>query len=284
MLPTGHVEFTWAALNLLQRKAGLFREADYRLVALAALAPDLLDKPLALTVYRDTDAALFWGHNLWLHLAVWLAAWGWSRWSNTKRSTPSTSSGQALSGLVMAFPPPYHIGNAEAEHPECSGAESKGRSGQRTRPHPSTSAGAPMPASAQDARLFSGQGSLPYLLAFSGHLIADRMWGFQESLFYPLGAGYWHPWTHVGAPVAMLDAYLTIIRTTPILVAFEVIGLVLLGWFVWDRKLWRRDRLAAWLRTGRFAAAGQVLKFRNRGFSRSSDRGNNRLKPRIQKL
>lgn len=189
MLPTGHIEFTWAALNLFQRKAGLFHDADYRLVALAALAPDLLDKPLALTVYRDTDAALFWGHNLWFHLGVWLVALG----------------ADMLRG--------------------------RGRGGRR---------------------------SLPYLLAFSGHLLADRMWGFQESLFYPLGAGYWHPWVNVGEPRAMLDAYLHIIRTTPILVAFEVIGLGLMAWFVHDRQLWRRDRLMAWLRTGRFGGDGRV--------------------------
>lgn len=108
---------------------------------------------------------------------------------------------------------------------------------------------------------------MPYLLAFSGHLIADRMWGFQESLFYPLCAGYWHRWVHVGAPAAMLDAYLEIIRTTPLLVAFEIIGLGLLAWFVWDRKLWQRDRLVAWLRTGRFSNIGQVLTLRPRAFS-----------------
>ena len=193
MLPTGHVEFTWAALNLLQRRLGWFPHADYRFVALAAVAPDLLDKPLALTVYRDTQAALFWGHNLWFHLGVWLmaAAWAWRG----------------------------------------------GRDGRRTR---------------------LGR-SLPYLLAFSGHLLADRMWGFQESLFYPLGGGYWHPWTHVGAPQAMWSAYVEIVRTTPILLAFEVVGLGLLAWFVWDRRLWAKTRLMAWLRTGRFVPMRRPL-------------------------
>lgn len=249
MLPTGHVEFTWAALNLLQRKAGLFQEADYRLIALAALVPDILDKPLALTVYRDTDAALFWGHNLWLHLGVWLAAWGWSRWANRRRSTLSVR-GAELKGPLLGEPDPL-------SGPAPSRAVNRGP--------------------AQDARRSSGLKALPYLLAFSGHLIADRMWGFQESLFYPLGAGYWHPWVHVGAPQAMLDAYLTIIRTTPIIVAFEIIGLALLAWFVWDRKLWQRDRLAAWLRTGQFAVAGRLSTFRDRGSSRSPERERNRL-------
>ena len=161
MLPTGHIEFTWAALNVVQRRTGWFRDTDYRLMAVAALAPDLLDKPLALTFYRDTDAALFWGHNLWLHMAVWLVAWA----------------------LIVG----------------------------QTRSHKEAGA---------IRRRFAG--ILPYLLAFSGHLLADRMWGFRESLFYPLGAGYWHPWVHVGEPAAMLAAYLHIIRTTPILVAFEV--------------------------------------------------------------
>ena len=39
MLPPAHIEFTWAGLNFLQRQAGLFPEADYRLVALAAVLP-----------------------------------------------------------------------------------------------------------------------------------------------------------------------------------------------------------------------------------------------------
>lgn len=173
MLPTGHIEFTWAGLHLLQSRAGAFRGADFRWIAVVALAPDLLDKPLALTVYRNTDAALFWGHNLWLHLAVWAV-------------------------VLLAM--------------------------QRR--------------------------ALPYLLAFSGHLLADRMWGFQESLFYPLGAGAWHPWVHVGTPGAMLAAYVEIIRTTPILVAFEVTGLVLLAWVVWERRLWRWPRLLSFVQTG----------------------------------
>ena len=77
------------------------------------------------------------------------------------------------------------------------------------------------------------------------------MWGFRESLFYPFGAGIWHPWMHVGEPAAMLHAYLGIIRTTPILVIFELTGAALLAWFAWDRRLWRPGRLAVLLRTGR---------------------------------
>jgi len=37
MLPTGHIEWTWAGVNLLQRSAGWFEDVDYRVVALAVL-------------------------------------------------------------------------------------------------------------------------------------------------------------------------------------------------------------------------------------------------------
>ena len=196
MLPTGHIEYTWAALNLLQRKTGLFRDADYRWMALAALAPDMLDKPLALTLYRNESAALFWGHNLWLHAAAWAIVLAGTRFA------PAFTAGERSEN------------SSRARH----------------------------------------EAVLPYLLAFSGHLVADRMWGFRESLFYPLGAGRWHPWVHVGEPAAMLGAYYDIVRATPILLFFELSGLALLGWFVSDRKLWQRARLVRFLRRGRVDA------------------------------
>ncbi len=198
MLPSGHIGYTWAILNLLQRQRSLFRDADYRLVALAAAAPDLLDKPLALTLYRDQNAALFWGHNLWLHMGIWAIVCAWALGRR-----------DASAGLV---------------------------SGERAR-----------------ARLGA---VLPYLLAFSGHLLADRMWGFRESLLYPLGAGYWHPWVHVGNPGAMLGAYVDIVRDTPLLIFFELSGLALLGWFLWDRKLWQRAGWVRFLQSGRVEATG----------------------------
>ena len=214
MLPTGHVEFTWAALNLLQRRRGVFPKADYRFVALAALAPDLLDKPLALTVYRNTSAALFWGHNAWLHITVWATVL------------------IAVMG-VAARPMMAHRQKRIARARWCTSLS---------------------PAISR---------VLPYLLAFSGHLLADRMWGFQESLFYPFGAGYWHPWVHVGEPSAMLEAYLTIIWTTPILVMFELVGALLMVWFVSDRRFFEAEGLKAFLRTGRFAP-DSVSRFAHR--------------------
>ena len=175
MLPTGHIEFTWAALNLLQRCAGLFEDTDYRLMALCAVLPDAIDKPLATFVMTDSEAALLFGHTALLHGGVWLAA--------------------AATGQL-----------------------------RRT---------------------------LPYLLAFSGHLLADRMWSFSQTLLWPLRGRRFHHWKHVGSPAAILDAYLKIIRDEPLLVTFEVIGAGLLGWFVADRRLWEPERLAGLVRFGR---------------------------------
>lgn len=175
MLPSGHVEFTWATLNVLQRQLRLFEDADYRLVALAAVLPDLIDKPLATFVLTDAEAALLYGHTALLHGGVWLAA-------------------------------------------------------------------------AATGRLERG---LPYLLAFSGHLVADRMWSFSQTLLWPLRGRRFHRWKHVGSPEAILQAYAKIIREEPLLLTFEALGALLLAWFIVDRGLWRSEALASFLREGK---------------------------------
>lgn len=177
MLPPAHVEFTWAALNALQRQAGWFEDADYRLAALAAVLPDLIDKPLATFVLTNEDAALLFGHTALAHAGVWLAAAG---------------------------------------------------TGQLPR-------------------------ALPYLLAFSGHLVADRMWSFSQTLWWPFKGRRFHQWKHVGSPQAILQAYARVIREEPLLLTFEALGALLLVWFVRDRGLWQRAELAAFLHTGQFS-------------------------------
>ena len=175
MLPTGHVEFTWSTLNLLQRKLDLFPDTDYRLMALWAVLPDAIDKPLATFVLTDSHAALLFGHTALLHSSVWLGA--------------------GLAGRLPQW--------------------------------------------------------ASYLLAFSGHLLADRMWGFTQTLLWPLLGRRFHQWQHVGSPEAIVSAYLDIIANEPKLLLFELAGAGLLAWFVTDRQLWRPDRLLAFLRTGR---------------------------------
>jgi len=175
MLPTGHVEWTWAGLNAIQRSTGHFVDADYRLIALVTVLPDLIDKPLAWFVFPDANAALFFGHSLLLHGLVWFFAW---------------ATGHFRSWLV-------------------------------------------------------------YLLAFSSHLLADRMWGFTQTLLWPLRGWGWHQWQHVSTPQEMLNAYLEIIVQEPILLVLEALGLLLLTWFIVDRKLMYPPRLLEFLRTGR---------------------------------
>ncbi|MFQ6014054.1 MAG: hypothetical protein ACE5NP_01250 [Anaerolineae bacterium] len=75
MLPPGHVIYTWATLNLLQRRFSSLRDADYRLVALAALLPDLIDKPLAhFLFFRQHGAALLFSHTLLAHVSLLVLA------------------------------------------------------------------------------------------------------------------------------------------------------------------------------------------------------------------
>jgi hypothetical protein len=63
MLPLGHVAYTWAALTWLQsrqRASGV----DFRAAALASLLPDLVDKPLSLTLLSDSGTSQSVGHTI----------------------------------------------------------------------------------------------------------------------------------------------------------------------------------------------------------------------------
>lgn len=174
MLPPAHVQLTWGALNWLQRRWRSFRHADYRLVAVAAVLPDLIDKPLAVFVFPRWNAALLFAHTLLAHLGVWGAA---------------AATGNLRRGL-------------------------------------------------------------PYLLAFSGHLLADRIWKFPLTLFWPLKGRRFQPWQHVGSPKAFGRAYVKALGQYPYLTLAEGAGLLASLWLVWDRGLLRRERLLRWLRSG----------------------------------
>ena len=71
MLPLGHIAYAWGGLRLLQKKAGVFEDADYRGAALAAMAPDLGDKALAVTGLSSHRTGQVWAHTLFFcHLPV----------------------------------------------------------------------------------------------------------------------------------------------------------------------------------------------------------------------
>ena len=78
MLPQSHIAYTWAALSLAQEHLDFAPDADYRLVALAAAGPDLIDKPLALAYfYKKYKSAVLFAHTLWsFHFVRWLGLQG----------------------------------------------------------------------------------------------------------------------------------------------------------------------------------------------------------------
>jgi len=74
MFPLGHIAYVWGGLNLSQRRLSLFRDADYRLVAVASVAPDLSDKALALSGLSKHRTGQVWAHTLFFfHLPMLLA-------------------------------------------------------------------------------------------------------------------------------------------------------------------------------------------------------------------
>jgi hypothetical protein len=77
LLPQSHIAYTWAALSLAEDCFDVNANTDYRLVALAALGPDLIDKPLAWAYfYRRYKSAVLFAHTLLVHLGVlWMAVW-----------------------------------------------------------------------------------------------------------------------------------------------------------------------------------------------------------------
>ena len=72
MLPLGHVAYTWAALTWLQSR-GFACHVDYRTAAVAALLPDLIDKPISLTLLSDSGTSQGIAHTLLAHTAATLA-------------------------------------------------------------------------------------------------------------------------------------------------------------------------------------------------------------------
>jgi hypothetical protein len=73
MLPIGHLGYTWAVVSWLQSRQHA-ADLDYRGSALAALLPDLIDKPLSLTVLANSRTSQGLSHTLLGHLTLTLVA------------------------------------------------------------------------------------------------------------------------------------------------------------------------------------------------------------------
>ncbi len=175
MLPLGHVAYAWGGLRLLQERAALFRDADYRLVAVAAMMPDLTDKALALSGVSKHRTGQVWAHTLFFcHLPVLLAT------------------------------------------------------------------------------LLLRRRWLPYALAFSSHLLTDRMWRFPHTLFHPLFGRRFGDWRDLDSVEGMVEAYKEVIREDRLTIPLEVGGIAIVAWLTVTGRLHRPTRFLSFIRTGRF--------------------------------
>ena len=139
---------------------------------MAAVLPDLLDKPLAVLVFPELKAGLLFSHAPLVHLVLWL----------------------------------------------CSAV----------RP-----------------------GLLPYTLALTGHIVADRIWFFGDTFWFPLRGFRFHQWQHIGDPRAFANAYKSLFRRRPDLYLYEVGALAVLAWFVVSAGLTSRRAWSKFVRGGK---------------------------------
>lgn len=175
MLPQSHVAYTFAAVDLLKEKFPPLKNVDYRLIALAAMGSDLIDKPLAaLYFYRRYKAAVLFAHTMLAHLAVLIfAIWKKPRW-------------------------------------------------------------------------------WPYLAAFNGHALLDRLWLFTNTWYWPFTGWKFHTWGKQGSEQEDIKmAYWHAFTKRPELWGWELGGLIAGAWFVWRNKLYRLNRLKRLILTGK---------------------------------
>ncbi len=82
MFPIGHIGYTYGAVALLQTRFPQFTQLqriDYRAVALVALLPDFIDKPLSLLVFTESHSGQGLAHTLIAHILITAAIFLWKR-------------------------------------------------------------------------------------------------------------------------------------------------------------------------------------------------------------
>jgi hypothetical protein len=175
MLPQSHITYTLAACELLKEQVPALQKIDYRLLALAAMGPDLIDKPLAaLYFYRRYRSAVLFAHTLLVH------------------------------GVILSL--------------------------------------ALGPKSAW----------WPYLLAFNGHALLDRLWFFPDTWYWPFRGWRFQVWRKGGGEQDDIKlAYWYAFTRRPELWLWEAGGLLTGLWFILRYRLYQPARLWALLRTGR---------------------------------
>jgi len=178
MLPQSHIAYTLAAFDLAKRWVPGLRKTDYRLVALAAMGSDLIDKPFAvLYFYRRFKSAVLLAHSLLFYLTATVAVlWKRSNW-------------------------------------------------------------------------------WPYVLAFNGHILLDRLWLFNDTFYWPTRGWRFHTWQKAGSEQEDIgQAYWRAFTQRPELWGWEVGGIVAALWFILRNRLYRPERLRSLMRTGRIDA------------------------------
>ena len=175
MLPQSHVAYTAAVVEALKDRVPILKGVDHRLLALAAMGPDLIDKPFAAAYfYRKQGSAVLFAHTLLLHLVV--------------------------------------LGYTLSKKPK----------------------------------------GWPYLVAFNGHAILDRLWFFRDTWYWPFRGWRFHVWKKAGSEQADIKlAYWYAFTRRPELWGWELGGLMAGLWFVWRNRLYRLQRLKHFLLTGR---------------------------------
>jgi len=94
--------------------------------------------------------------------------------------------------------------------------------------------------------------TLPYVLAFAGHVVLDRMWNHTESFWWPIyGWNVFWEYKPMNTAGEMVNVYLDIIAHYPQVWVIELIALLFFIWFGLRFKLYLWDRLKYFARTGR---------------------------------
>ncbi len=93
---------------------------------------------------------------------------------------------------------------------------------------------------------------LPYVLAFHGHVVLDRIWFFPDTLYWPLRGGRFHVWTKQGSEQQNIKmAYWYTFTKRPELWGWEIGGIIAGLWFIFTNRLYQSEKLADFLRTGK---------------------------------
>lgn len=178
MMPPGHIATTWVVALALQKNNPKLARIDYRLLAVGSMLPDLIDKPLAVSVFTEAETSQLVAHSIFVHAVVLVGA------------------------------------------------------------------------------LLFRRKSLPYVLAFSGHLILDRMWRHTETFWWPLfGWTVFWKFKSMNTPESMVAVYLDIITRYPRVWIVELIGITTIMWMIIRYRLYHRNALTTFLSTGSLRSA-----------------------------